>query len=183
MSTTDNKLAFERLVRPHFDRLYRLAWRLAGSKAEAEDLFQELLIKAYSKIDDLAEIEQPGPWLCRIMYNLFIDERRRFARTRMHTVEEGQLSVDGIDGLAGTEDSGTDPVSNNQRREQIQSLDKALAQLSDEHRIVVLLHDTEGYKLKEIETLTGIPIGTVKSRLHRARARLREILSADGTIS
>lgn len=183
MSATDNNLAFERLVRPHFDRLYRLAWRLAGSKAEAEDLFQELLIKAYAKIDDLAEIEQPGPWLCRIMYNLFIDERRRFARTRMHTVEEGQLSVDGIDGLAGTEDSGTDPVTNNQRREQIQSLDKALAQLSDEHRIVVLLHDTEGYKLKEIETLTGISIGTVKSRLHRARTRLREILIADGTIS
>jgi RNA polymerase sigma-70 factor (ECF subfamily) len=183
MSTTDNNLAFERLVRPHFDRLYRLAWRLTGSKAEAEDLFQELLIKAYGKIDDLADIEQPGPWLCRIMYNLFIDERRRFARTRMHTVDEGQLAADGIDGLASTEDSGTDPVTNNQRREQIQSLDKALAQLSEEHRIVVLLHDTEGYKLKEIETLTGIPVGTVKSRLHRARARLREILSADGTIS
>lgn len=183
MSASDNNLAFERLVRPHFDRLYRLAWRLAGSKAEAEDLFQELLIKAYGKIDDLADIEQPGPWLCRIMYNLFIDERRRFARSRMHTVGEGELAGDGIDGLAGSEDSGTDPVTNNQRREQILSLDKALAQLSDEHRIVVLLHDTEGYKLKEIETLTGVPVGTVKSRLHRARARLREILSADGTIS
>jgi RNA polymerase sigma-70 factor (ECF subfamily) len=182
MSANDQNLAFERLVRPHFDRLYRLAWRLTGRKAEAEDLFQELLIKAYGKIDDLADIEQPGPWLCRMMYNLFIDERRRFARSRMHTVEEGQLAGDGIDGLAGTEDSGTDPVTNNQRREQIQSLGKALAQLSDEHRIVVLLHDSEGYKLKEIETLTGIPIGTVKSRLHRARARLREILSANGTI-
>ena len=62
-------------------------------------------------------------------------------------------------------------------------LDKALEQLSDEHRIVVLLHDTEGYKLKEIEELTGVPVGTVKSRLHRARARLREILVNDGTIS
>lgn len=183
MSTTDNNLAFERLVRPHFERLYRLAWRLAGSKAEAEDLFQELLIKAYAKIDDLASIEQPGPWLCRVMYNLFIDERRRFARTRMHTVDEGQLAGDGIEGLPGNADSGADPVTNNQRREQIQSLDKALAQLSDEHRMVVLLHDTEGYKLKEIEALTGVPVGTVKSRLHRARARLREFLSADGTIS
>ena len=64
-----------------------------------------------------------------------------------------------------------------------EQLDKALQQLSDEHRIVVLLHDTEGYKLAEIEALTGIPVGTVKSRLHRARARLREILVADGTIS
>ena len=62
-------------------------------------------------------------------------------------------------------------------------LDNALAQLSDEHRIVVLLHDSEGYKLTEIQELTGTPVGTVKSRLHRARARLREILLADGTIS
>jgi RNA polymerase sigma-70 factor (ECF subfamily) len=183
MSTTDNNLAFERLVRPHFDRLYRLAWRLAGSKAEAEDLFQELLIKAYGKIDDLATIDQPGPWLCRVMYNLFIDEKRRFARQRMHTVEEGQLAGDGIDGLAGADDTGSDPVAENQRIEQIQRLDTALAQLSDEHRIVVLLHDTEGYKLAEIQELTGTPVGTIKSRLHRARARLREILSNDGTIS
>ena len=181
MSTTDNNLAFERLVRPHFDRLYRLAWRLAGSKAEAEDLSQELLIKAYGKIDDLATIDQPGPWLCRVMYNLFIDEKRRFARQRMHTVEEGLLAGDGIEGLAGADSS--DPVAENQRIERIQRLDTALAQLSDEHRTVVLLHDTEGYKLSEIQELTGTPVGTIKSRLHRARARLREILSNDGTIS
>ena len=62
-------------------------------------------------------------------------------------------------------------------------LDAALSKLSDEHRLVVLLHDTEGYKLHEIQELTGTPIGTLKSRLHRARARLREILDADGTKS
>ncbi len=55
-------------------------------------------------------------------------------------------------------------------------------ELSDEHRVVVLLHDTEGYKLKEIQELTGIPVGTIKSRLHRARARLKEILVQNGTI-
>ena len=183
MSTTQDNLAFERLVRPHFDRLYRLAWRLAGSKAEAEDLFQELLIKAYGKLDDLASLDQPAPWLCRVMYNLFVDEKRRFARQRMHTVDEGQLAEDGIEGLAGAADSGSDPVAENQRIEQNHRLDTALAQLSDEHRIVVLLHDAEGYKLAEIQELTGTPVGTIKSRLHRARARLREILSNDGTIS
>jgi RNA polymerase sigma-70 factor (ECF subfamily) len=179
MSSQQQNLAFERLVQPHFDRLYRLAWRLTGAKAEAEDLFQELLIKAYGKLDDLVEIDEPGSWLCRVMYNLFVDERRRFARRRMHTVEEGQLSGEGLDNLPG----GDNPALDNERLEQIKQLDRALAQLSDEHRIVVLLHDTEGYKLAEIEALTGIPVGTVKSRLHRARARLREILVADGTIS
>ena len=179
MSAADNNLAFERLVRPHFDRLYRLAWRLTGSKAEAEDLFQELLIKAYGNLDDLIAIDQPAPWLCRVMYNLFIDEKRRFARQRMHTVEEGQLGGDGLQGLPGTDD----PVRDNQRMQQIQELDSALAQLSDEHRLVVLLHDTEGYKITEIQELTGIAVGTIKSRLHRARARLREILTDNGTLS
>jgi len=166
-------------VRPHFDRLYRLAWRLTGQKAEAEDLFQELLIKAYGKLDTLAKINEPGSWLSRVMYNLFIDERRRFSRRRLLTVEEGQMPGDGIAGIAGDED----PVQDNERREKILALDAALAELSHEHRIVVLLHDTEGYKLTEIQDLMGIPVGTVKSRLHRARTRLREILTKNGTFS
>jgi len=64
----------------------------------------------------------------------------------------------------------------------IRQLDAALSRLSHEHRLVVLLHDAEGYKMTEIQALTGVPVGTVKSRLHRARARLREILAQDGTI-
>jgi RNA polymerase sigma factor (sigma-70 family) len=169
--------AFDRLVRPHFDRLYRLAYRLTGSKPEAEDLFQELLIKAFGKLEDLGRIEEPGSWLSRVMYNLFVDQHRRFARQRMHMVEEGQLSSEGVAGLPGD----LDPVADNERLQQLDRLDAALQQLSVEHRIIVLLHDTEGYKLKEIQELTGTPEGTIKSRLHRARARLREILSADGT--
>jgi DNA-directed RNA polymerase specialized sigma24 family protein len=104
-------IAFEKLVRPHFDRLYRLAWRLAG--------------------------------------------------------------------LPGTQN----PALDHERMEQMLRLDSALSKLSDEHRVVVLLHDTEGYKITKIQELTGIPVGTVKSRLHRARARLREILVEDGTFS
>ena len=182
MSTSDHNFAFEKLVRPHFDRLYRLAWRLTGQKAEAEDLFQELLIKAYGKLDDLVQIDEPGSWLSRVMYNLFIDERRRFARRRMHTVEEGDMTGDGLAGLPGL--PGPDnPEFDQQRYERIQNLDTALSKLSDDHRVVVLLHDTEGYKLTEIQELMDVPVGTVKSRLHRARARLREILTEDGTFS
>ena len=179
MSIPDENAVFERLVRPHLDRLYRLAWRLTGSKAEAEDLFQELLVKAFGKLDQLLRIEEPGSWLCKVMYNLFIDEHRRFARRRMTIVDESHLPEDGFGAVAGD----SDPVQDNERLEKLKKLDLALAQLSEEHRIVVLLHDTEGYKLNEIQELTGVPEGTVKSRLHRARARLREILIDDGTFS
>ncbi|MFQ5609723.1 MAG: RNA polymerase sigma factor, partial [Woeseiaceae bacterium] len=166
-------------VRPHFERLFRLAWRLAGSKAEAEDLFQELLIKAFAKLDDLVDIEEPGAWLSRVMYNLFVDQHRRFKRQRMQVVDEASLPGEGLADMAGPDS----PAANHERFEQIERLDAALGQLSDEHRIIVLLHDTEGYKLTEIQELTGVPVGTIKSRLHRARARLRQILVEDGTFS
>lgn len=179
MRTPDENDVFERLMQPHLDRLYRLAWRLAGSKPEAEDLFQELLVRAFDKLDQLLRIEEPGSWLCKVMYNLFIDERRRFRRHRMMIVDEHHLPADGLAGFAGSDD----PARDNERLEKLKRLDRALAQLSEEHRIVVLLHDTEGYKMSEIQELTGIPTGTIKSRLHRARARLKEILVADGTFS
>ncbi len=179
MSSEDRNLhaSFDTLLRPHLDRLYRLSFRLAGSKAEAEDLFQDVLVKAFAKLDDLLDVREPGSWLCRVMYNHFIDNRRRFARARLVSVEEGQLPGQTVEALPGD----LDPVRDAERLEIIMQLDRALATLSDEHRLVVLLHDAEGYKLKEIQQITGDPVGTIKSRLHRARARLREILAADGT--
>ncbi len=179
MSSEDRNLhaSFDTLLRPHLDRLYRLSFRLAGSKAEAEDLFQDVLVKAFTKLDDLLDVREPGSWLCRVMYNHFIDNRRRFARARLVSVEEGQLPGQTVEALPGD----LDPVRDAERLEIIMQLDRAFATLSDEHRLVVLLHDAEGYKLKEIQQITGDPVGTIKSRLHRARARLREILAADGT--
>ena len=146
---------------------------MTGNKPEAEDLFQDVLIKLFGKLDDLVEIEEPGSWSSRVMYNHFIDNRRRFARQRLVSVEESQLPPGGIDALPGNDN----PERDAERLDNIIRLDNALAALSDEHRLVVLLHDTEGYKLKEIQDITGSPIGTLKSRLHRARARLRELLS------
>lgn len=176
----NQRASFESLLKPHMDRLYRLSFRLVGTKAEAEDLFQDVLIKVYPRMDELLDIEEPGSWLCRVMYNHFIDNKRRFARQRLVAVNEGELPPgQGVEQYAGD----LDPVADLEREDNIMRLDKALSQLSDEHRLVVLLHDIEGYKLKELQQLTGTPVGTLKSRLHRARARLREILDADGTKS
>lgn len=169
--------AFDQLLRPHMQRLYRLAFRLTGSKAEAEDLFQDVLAKTYVRLDDLIDIEQPGTWLSRVMYNHFIDNRRKFARQRLIMVEEGGLPGGSVESLPGD----ADPQHDAERLDNIMRLETALARLSDEHRLVILLHDTEGYKLDEIQSFTGDPLGTIKSRLHRARAHLRELLANDGT--
>jgi RNA polymerase sigma-70 factor (ECF subfamily) len=177
ISDQNRSATFERLLRPHLDRLYRLAYRLTGSKPEAEDLFQDVLIKLFARLDRLLEIEEPGSWSGRVMYNHFLDNRRRFARQRLVSVDEGQLPQESIASLPGNDN----PERDAERLDNIIRLDKALAELSDDHRLVVLLHDSEGYKLTEIQEITGQPIGTLKSRLHRARARLRDLLSTAGT--
>ena len=111
------------------------------------------------------------------MFNHFVDSRRRFARRRLVSVDEGQLPQESVDSPPGMDN----PEQDAERLDDIIRLDKALAELSDHHRLVVLLHDTEGYKRTEIQEITGDPVGTLKSRLHRTRARLRELLSAGGT--
>ena len=170
---------FDRLLRPHMERLYRLAFRLTGHKADAEDLYQDVLMRMYARLEELAELSDPGPWLSRVLYNQFVDNRRRYARQRLISVGEDGLPGGTIEAMPDTTPGSGDPG----RLFDINHLQAAIARLSDEHRLVVLLHDAEGYKLEEIQTLTGDPLGTIKSRLHRARARLRDLLGEDGTFS
>jgi len=179
MDTLDPNQArgFDALLRPHLERLYRFAYRLTEAPSEADDLFQDVLVKAYERLEQLLDLDDPASWLCRVMYNHFIDNRRRYARRSLVSVDEAHIGS--IDMAPG----GEDPATNAERADNIIRLDQALAQLSPEHRLVLMMHDAEGYKLKEIQDITGDPIGTVKSRLHRARARMREIIAADATFS
>ena len=161
---------FATLLAPHLDRLYRLAYRLTGTVSDAEDLLQDVLIKLYTRKTEITSIRELEPWLGRVLYNQFIDDKRRFSRSPIRLV-----GLD-YDQVPAAQDVGH--ALDIQRQ-----LDLALRQLSEEHRTVVLLHDVEGYKLEEIQEVTDTPVGTLKSRLHRARARLRELLKKDGTIS
>jgi RNA polymerase sigma-70 factor (ECF subfamily) len=179
MMSRDQHVALDRLLRPHLDRLYRLAFRLAGNRPDAEDLVQDVLVKAFDKADLVVSLDNVGTWLGRVLYNRFVDTARQRARRRLTTVPEGALAAPGIENL-GDATSAEDDAA---RAERLDALDQALRQLSEEHRVVLLLHDTEAYKIKEIEELTGIPAGTIKSRLHRARARMKVFLRLDGTDS
>lgn len=179
MSAGDDSDDFARIVKPHYERLWALSWRLTGGQAESEDLFQELMVKALTGMDRLKTVDEPGPWLARMLYNLFIDQHRRFARQRLVLVDEGRLDGDGLEGFAGTDD----PERDSRDRQLAAILEDTLQSLSEDHRIVLLLHDADGYTIQEIQELTGTPAGTIKSRLHRARARMRSLLEANGTLS
>lgn len=156
--------------------MYRLAYRLAGRRADAEDLLQDVLSKLYERRAELSSIRALAPYLGRVLYNQFIDDRRRYGRLPIKLV--GSTDVATI-----AEARARGPEAQAVQAQVDAGVTQALARLSEAHRVVVLLADSEGYSLPEIEALTGIALGTLKSRLHRARARLREILGSDKTLS
>jgi RNA polymerase sigma-70 factor (ECF subfamily) len=157
------------LLRPHLPKLYRLAYRLTGIQSDAEDLVQDVLVKVCARADELTSIRELSPWLGRVLYNQFIDDRRRYGRMPIKLVAE-----DALDALAQPEEAN--PEARASASETQEFLIEALEKLAEDQRVVVLLHDAEGYKLEEIAELIDTPIGTVKSRLHRARARLAELV-------
>ena len=172
----DSREAFTATIQPHFTRLYRLAYRLTGGKDDAEDLIQDVLIKLYERRAELSSIREPAPWLGRVLYNQFVDNKRRYLRQPLQLVgnPETDLGDSAQDSLKASRTTEPQVCAENTERHEV--LRAALSRLSEEHRVILLMHDSEGYKLTEIQELTGIPAGTVKSRLSRARSRLRELL-------
>jgi RNA polymerase sigma factor (sigma-70 family) len=178
-STIDESGGFADLLRPYLDRLYRLAFRLTGVQSDAEDLVQNVLLKLYERRDELSSISDLGPWLSRVLYNRFVDDTRKHARRRLTAVDPDGLAANAVRGDCDCDSLEPDAMAETEFS--IMQVRQALSALSIEHRTVLLMHDAEGYKLEEIQSITGIAIGTLKSRLHRARARLRDLVDVDGT--
>ncbi|MET0660188.1 MAG: RNA polymerase sigma factor [Steroidobacteraceae bacterium] len=168
---------FDRLMRPHVVVMYRSAYRWTGSVERAEDLVQELLVRLYPKLDELRTLDQVRPWAMRVMYRLFVDQLRRERRSPV------QFGLDFEEDSTEEGDGRIDPASGPEElTEQQLTQERVLAVwplLSEEHRIVLSMHDIEDYSLPEVAQVLEVPIGTLKSRLHRARARLRELLSGE----
>ncbi len=163
---------FEDLLRPQVEYLYRLAWRFTGSVADAEDLVQDVLLKLYLRTRELVDIEQLRPWLVRVLYRQYVDFVRQRARLPIAELDaEGEDNP--LDALPAMKDGPEEHAERSGLRKRILA---ALDRLNPEQRAVVTMHDVEGYSLEELATILETPLGTLKSRLHRARHRLRELL-------
>lgn len=160
--------------------MYRLALRFTKSVPDAEDLLQDVLVSLFERREQLAEIGDLKTWLARVIHNRFIDQRRSFLRRRLTAAFRPADSGDEMSILESIPSQEMGPEELATVAGQLSQLDEALGRLNDEQRIVVLLHDAEGYSLEEVEQITGTAAGTVKSRLHRGRARLRALLG-EGT--
>lgn len=160
---------FEQLMQPHLHKLYKLAYRFTGQQADAEDLVQDVVVKLYPRLPEMQKIEQLGPWLARVLYRHFVDRVRSRQRSPLHLVDdEAELSEH--------KDEVAEPAEKVEVTLLQKRLQTALNQLNEDQRALVILHDVEGYTLNEIHSMHDVSIGTLKSRLNRARGRLRELL-------
>ncbi|ORI21769.1 RNA polymerase sigma factor SigE [Rhodococcus sp. 1168] len=164
--------SWDELVREHGDRVYRLAYRLSGNAQDAEDLTQDTFIRVFRSLSNY----QPGTfegWLHRITTNLFLDMVRRRNRIRMEALPEDYDRVP-------SELPNPEQIYHDARLDP--DLQSALDSLAPEFRAAIVLCDIEGLSYEEIGATLGVKLGTVRSRIHRGRAALREYLRVHGKV-
>jgi RNA polymerase sigma-70 factor (ECF subfamily) len=159
--------AFEELVTAHQHRVFGVALRMLGVAAEAEEVAQEVFLRAHRAIRDFRGDARLSTWLYAITSRLCLS---RLADPAGRAVRGSE------DDLTRLPSSGEDPVARLERSELEQALQRAIAELPEERRIVVVLRDFEGLSYEDIAGALGIEIGTVRSRLHRGRTDLKSKL-------
>lgn len=162
--------SFEQLAAEYQVKIFNIALGIMGNAADAEDAAQNALIKIYRAIGDFKFQSKFSTWVYRITTNVCMDELRKLKRT-------SHVSSDDLgDDALGTEDTEVQVL----KSEAALKLREAIKSLKDEHRKVIVLRDINGFSYEEIAKITRSSVGTVKSRISRARANLKETLLATG---
>lgn len=159
---------FDRLVAPHLERLFRVACRLHGNVADAQDLVQDTCVTACENLDALAVAPHPLRWLLRTQYNRFIDGTRRRRRAPVVAMDVGSRAAH----LPSLEPGPDDLL---QQEDGERALDRAFHALDPVQRTLLSLR-AEGYDLAEIEAVTGVARDVLRMRLYRARRSLAQQL-------
>ena len=162
------RVRFEAQVLPHLDAAYRLARWLGNSSADAQDIVQEAVLRAFRGFEGLRGTDAKA-WLLTIVRNCHATAYQQ-ERRRGSLVPPEQIDVADLTAMAG---APTDPERLAMERDEERSVDRLLERLTVEHREVLVLREIEEMTYREIAAITGVPIGTVMSRLARARAMLK----------
>ena len=182
-----DRAAYGQIVLAHQDRLYNAVLRLVGDSDEAAEITQEAFTRGLMKIDSFRGDASAYTWLFRIAMNLAISELRKNKRHRVFSLDRPGSSLrdgrghDDDDQASGlldrvTQDSGGAPLETIERRERDGQVLAALGRLDPEYRAVLVMRDIEGFDYQQMATVLELPLGTLKSRIFRARLALRDEL-------
>jgi RNA polymerase sigma-70 factor (ECF subfamily) len=167
--------AFRELVDEHRDKVFNLTYRMLNNRAEAEDVAQEVFISVFKTIDTFREESKFSTWLYRVTVNHCKNRIKYLARR--HDRDQDELDEAAEHDVAAAVAAPT-PALRPDRALEAQETEKmlreAIGELDEEHRVLVVLRDVEDLSIEEICEITGLPDGTIKSRLHRARMALRK---------
>jgi RNA polymerase sigma-70 factor (ECF subfamily) len=164
-----DRSAFERLYRDHVNRVYTLCARMVADRGRAEELTQDVFVRAWEKLHLFRGESSFGTWLHRLTVNLVLNARKSDGRQRTR-FEENDDEMGGMDALPGVVGMPLAPGD-------LLDLEEAVERLPPGARRVFVLHDVEGYKHEEIAEMLGVTSGATKAQLHRARLLLREALN------
>jgi RNA polymerase sigma-70 factor, ECF subfamily len=163
LAAAGDRRAFERLYRTHVDRVFSLCVRMAADRLTAEELTQDVFVRAWEKLASFRGESAFGTWLHRLAVNVVLNQRKHVARRRARFDDSDHL-LEGISRSGGSAIDGMD-------------LEGAIQSLPKGARMIFLLHDVEGYRHEDIAELLGITAGGSKAQLHRARMLLRQRLT------
>jgi RNA polymerase sigma-70 factor (ECF subfamily) len=165
LAAAGDRVAFERLYRQHVNRVFSLCARMVNDRGRAEELTQDVFVRAWDKLHLFRGESAFGTWLHRMTVNLVLNARKTDGRQRARY--EDDEDGDGVNLLVAQSHSPGDRMD----------LEAAIARLPKGARRVFTLHDIEGYKHEEIAGMLGVTTGATKAQLHRARLLLREALN------
>lgn len=175
-SRSGEQAAFDVLVRRYEKQVYNTAYRLSGSYDDASDIAIEAWVRAWNNLKSFRGDASFSTWLYRIVTNVFLDERKK-VRSRPHRSLEEAMALDESTVTRQFEDTGPSLQDRVEGQERQQILQKAIAALPEGQRVMVVLYHTNGLSYEEIAEIMSLPMGTVKSRLNRARLALRDKLT------
>jgi RNA polymerase sigma-70 factor (ECF subfamily) len=177
--------AYGQIVILYQDRLHNAVLRLVGDREEARELTQEAFTRGLMNISSFRGDASPYTWLFRIAVNLAISQLRKVQRQRVFSLDgsqngrgqrEGEDQAAGLMDRVARERSGESPLQRMERRERDDAVLAALGRLDAEYRAVLVMRDIEGFDYQQMAEILGLPLGTLKSRLFRARLALRDEL-------
>jgi RNA polymerase sigma-70 factor, ECF subfamily len=168
-AASGDRSAFERLYRDHVNRVYSLCARMVADRTRAEELTQDVFVRAWEKLHLFRGESSFSTWLHRLTVNLVLNSRKSDGRQRSR-FEESDDEMGGMDALPGVVGMPLPPGD-------LLDLEEAIERLPAGARRVFVLHDVEGYKHEEIADMLGVTSGATKAQLHRARLLLREALN------